>query len=282
MPTRTHHPRRGPEQDRRHLACVAGGNQARPALRIPRRRACTRRMTGTASTRASSLVDPYATAIASLPGRDFRAAVGYDPSSALKDLSFSEIDDAAAAPKCVVTHEDFDWQGDQPLRHPVDIDRHLRAPRARLHHRIPVPECQFPGTYRGLIEKIPHLKDLGITAVELMPIQEFNEHDVSRVDPTTGERLKNFWGYDPRWLLRAQGFVRERPPGRRAGPRVQGDGSFAASGRHRSDSGRGLQPHGRRQRMGSYVELQGLENRVYYMLENGSGPTATTPAAATR
>ena len=55
----------------------------------------------------------------------------------------------------------------------------------------PSAGVQYPGTYRGLIEKIPHLKDLGITAVELMPIQEFNEHDVSRADPTTGEPLKN-------------------------------------------------------------------------------------------
>jgi glycogen operon protein len=48
-----------------------------------------------------------------------------------------------------------------------------------------------------LIHKIPYLKNLGVTAVELMPVQEFNEHDVWRVNPKTGERLKNFWGYDP-------------------------------------------------------------------------------------
>ena len=63
------------------------------------------------------VMDPYTTAIASLPGCDFRLALGYDPSSPQKDLSFSEVDDAATAPKCVVTHTDFDWQGDQPLRH---------------------------------------------------------------------------------------------------------------------------------------------------------------------
>ena len=77
------------------------------------------------------LVDPYATAIAPLPGRDFRPALGYDPASPLKDLSLSEIDDAATAPKCVVTHADFDWQGDQPLRHPwestVIYELHVRG-----------------------------------------------------------------------------------------------------------------------------------------------------------
>jgi glycogen operon protein len=142
------------------------------------------------------VVDPYATAIVSLPGRDFDLALGYDPSSAQKDLSFSDIDDAAAAPKCIVTHEDFDWQGDQPLRHAwastVIYELHVRG-----YTIDPSAGVRFPGTYRGLIEKIAHLKDLGITAVELMPVQEFNEHTVSRVDPTTGRRLKNFWGYDP-------------------------------------------------------------------------------------
>ncbi len=49
----------------------------------------------------------------------------------LKDLSFSDVDNAATAPKCVVTHADFDWQGDQPLRHPwestVIYELHVRG-----------------------------------------------------------------------------------------------------------------------------------------------------------
>jgi len=52
-----------------------------------------------------------------------------------------------------------------------------------------------PGTYRGLAEKIPYLKELGITAVELMPVQEFDEFENVNVNPLTGEKLKNFWGY---------------------------------------------------------------------------------------
>jgi glycogen operon protein len=142
------------------------------------------------------LVDPYATAIALVPGSDSHAAAGYDPSSAQTDLSFSEADDAATAPKSVVSHADFDWQGDQPLRHPwtstVIYELHVRG-----YTVDPSAGVRFPGTYRGLIEKIPYLNDLGITAVELMPVQEFNEHAVTRVDPSTGERLTNFWGYDP-------------------------------------------------------------------------------------
>ncbi len=145
---------------------------------------------------AKLLVDPYATALALAPGADFTSALGFDPNSPHADLSLSEVDSAAVAPKCVVPHPDFEWEGDQPLRRPwgstVIYELHVRGytvhPSALVH---------FPGTYRGLTEKISYLKDLGVTAVELMPVQEFNEHDVSRVNPHTGERLKNYWGYDP-------------------------------------------------------------------------------------
>ena len=142
------------------------------------------------------VVDPYATGIALVPGRDFLPARGYDSSSPQTDLSFSEADDAATAPKCVVTHADFDWQGDQPLRSPwestVIYELHVRG--YTVH---PSAGVSCPGTYRGLVEKIPYLRDLGVTAVELMPVQEFNESHLLRVNPLTAERLKNYWGYDP-------------------------------------------------------------------------------------
>jgi glycogen operon protein len=142
------------------------------------------------------VVDPYANAIASVPERDFRPALAYDPFAPDQDLSLSEVDDAASAPKCVIAHAHFDWQGDQPPRHPwhstVIYELHVRGYTV---HPKAVVRC--PGTYRGLIEKIPYLKDLGVTAVELMPVQEFNENEFARVNPQTGERLKNYWGYDP-------------------------------------------------------------------------------------
>ena len=53
-----------------------------------------------------------------------------------------------------------------------------------------------PGTYLGLAEKIDHLKSLGITAVELLPIDEFDENDCPFVNPLTGEALRNLWGYN--------------------------------------------------------------------------------------
>ena len=54
---------------------------------------------------------------------------------------------------------------------------------------------QKPGTYKGFIEKIPYLKNLGITAVEFMPIFEFDEDENNNINPKTGEKLSNYWGY---------------------------------------------------------------------------------------
>ena len=54
-----------------------------------------------------------------------------------------------------------------------------------------------PGTFLGLVEKIPYLKGLGVTAVELMPVTEFEECDLPRTNLLTGEPLRNFWGYQP-------------------------------------------------------------------------------------
>ena len=52
------------------------------------------------------------------------------------------------------------------------------------------------------MEKIPYLKTLGVTAVELMPVQEFNESSVTRNNPQTNQTLRNYWGYDPVASLR--------------------------------------------------------------------------------
>jgi glycogen operon protein len=60
----------------------------------------------------------------------------------------------------------------------------------------PSSGVRHPGTFLGLVEKIPYLKSLGVTAVELLPIDEFDENDCPFVNPLTGEKLRNFWGYN--------------------------------------------------------------------------------------
>jgi glycogen operon protein len=61
----------------------------------------------------------------------------------------------------------------------------------------PTSEVRHRGTYAGLAEKIEHIKSLGVTAVELLPVDEFDENDCDFVNPLTGERLRNYWGYNP-------------------------------------------------------------------------------------
>ena len=142
------------------------------------------------------LLDPCASAISRLPAWDFVSARGYDSSAPEQDLSFSKLDNSRSMPKSVFANEPFDWGADLPPRHPwsqtVIFETHVRGftihPKAGVKH---------PGTYRGLIEKIAYLRTLGVTAVELMPVQEFNEGPVTRRHPQTNEPLRNYWGYDP-------------------------------------------------------------------------------------
>jgi glycogen operon protein len=142
------------------------------------------------------LLDPCASAISRLPPWDFVSARGYDSSAPEQDLSFSRLDNARSMPRCVFIDEPFDWAGDQPPRHPwskiVIYETHVRG--FTIH---PEAGVKHPGTYRGLIEKIAHLRTLGVTAVELMPVQEFNDGPVTRRNPQTDEPLRNYWGYDP-------------------------------------------------------------------------------------
>jgi isoamylase len=142
------------------------------------------------------LLDPFATALVGTRNWNFEAAQGYDSTSSLSDLSFSTVDNAGCTPKCMLTEAHFDWEGDLPLRHSA-TDTVIYETHIRGFTIDPSSRAADPGTYRGLTEKIPYLQDLGVTAIELMPVQEFNESELSRVNPISKERLRNFWGYNP-------------------------------------------------------------------------------------
>ncbi|MCP9808752.1 glycogen debranching protein GlgX [Cyanobium sp. HWJ4-Hawea] len=96
--------------------------------------------------------------------------------------------------RACVSLDDFDWEAERPLEIPsqdlVVYEAHVRAYTQSVSSGV-----KHPGTYAGLVEKIPYLKDLGVNAIELMPIYEFDEFENSRLHPDTGERLYNFWGY---------------------------------------------------------------------------------------
>ena len=116
--------------------------------------------------REKVLLDPYGLAVA-VPD-------AYDRTAARRPG-----DNAAHAMKSVVADPArYDWEGDVPLQRPFAETRDLRAARARLHAPSELGRRgEKRGTYAGLIEKIPYLQDLGITAVELLPVFQFDSND---------------------------------------------------------------------------------------------------------
>ncbi len=130
------------------------------------------------------LLDPYARAVAY--GDNWSRAEAY-----------GLVDNVSSALKSVVVDlSGYDWEGDQPLQLPMSeliiYELHVRG-----FTKHPSSGVSSPGTYAGIVEKIPYLKDLGITAVELLPVHQFDEQETMRLNPLTGERLKNYWGYAP-------------------------------------------------------------------------------------
>ncbi len=91
-----------------------------------------------------------------------------------------------------IIREDYHWAGDKPLEISsndlVIYEMHIRSFTKDKSSGV-----KYPGTYAGVIEKIPYLKKLGVNCVELMPVFEFDEFENSRV--VDGKSLCNYWGY---------------------------------------------------------------------------------------
>jgi glycogen operon protein len=124
------------------------------------------------------LLDPYA-----------KAVVGWEYYS--REAAIYPGDNCAQALRGVVVDPStYDWEGDIPLCIPyaktVIYEMHVGGFTRNPNSGLP---CEKRGTYAGLVEKIPYLKDLGITAVELLPIHQFDEQDLR-------PGFKNYWGYN--------------------------------------------------------------------------------------
>jgi isoamylase len=125
------------------------------------------------------LLDPYGLAVA--------VPEGYDRAAARRPGG-----NAAVAMKSVVADAArYEWEGDRPLRRPfsrtVIYELHVRG---FTQHPSSGVRPDKRGTYAGLIEKIPYLQDLGITAVELLPVFQFDTQDAP-------PGKLNYWGYQP-------------------------------------------------------------------------------------
>ncbi|MGB5975177.1 MAG: alpha-amylase family glycosyl hydrolase, partial [Nodosilinea sp.] len=143
------------------------------------------------------LIDPYARALDGDVQFD-SAIFSYDTQAADDlenlDLSFSEIDSAPFMPKAVVVDSSFDWEGDRPLDIPwhrtVIYETHVKG-LTQCHPQVPEA---LQGTYAGMAHPatIEYLTQLGITAVELLPVHHFHAYPGHLAN--TG--LRNYWGYD--------------------------------------------------------------------------------------
>ena len=89
---------------------------------------------------------------------------------------------------------EFDWRGDHTLNTPIE-DLILYELHVRSFTADRSSGAWYPGTYVGVMEKIPYLKWLGVNCVELMPIFDFDEFENLRINEETGEILPNYWGY---------------------------------------------------------------------------------------
>ncbi|MDR7363678.1 glycogen debranching protein GlgX [Nocardioides marmoribigeumensis] len=135
------------------------------------------------------LLDPYAKALTgSVWGH--HELLAHDPGDPRRR---SQVDSAPYMPKCVVVKDDFDWQGDTQLRRrwrdTVIYELHVKG-FTQLHDRVPE---HLRGTYAGLATDhvLDYLTDLGVTAVELLPVQHFVS-ERALVD----RGLSNYWGYN--------------------------------------------------------------------------------------
>jgi glycogen operon protein len=184
------------------------------------------------------------------------------PKNYSRDAAHEQGDNAGSAMKSVVVDSRaYDWEGDKPLKRPssqtIVYEMHLAG--FTRHPNSGVAEGRR-GTFAGLIEKIPYLRQLGITAVELLPVFQFDSQDCppGRV---------NYWGYAPvSFFSPHQAFSsRQDPVGpvdefrdmvkalHRAGIEVILDVVFnhTAEGDHR----------------GPTLCFRGLDNTIYYILE---------------
>ncbi len=163
----------------------------------------------------------------------------------------------------VIDSSGYDWEGDRQLDRPrqdgIICEMHVRG-----FTRSPSSGVRAPGTFSGIVEKIPYLKDLGVTAVELLPVFDFDE--TASLREVDGRPLTNYWGYSTMGFFAPQSAFCVSPESgshltefrdmvkalHRAGIEVILDVVF-----NHTDEGNQLGPT---------FSFRGIDNRTYYFL----------------
>ena len=201
------------------------------------------------------LLDPYALAVTGQ--KKWGAREGIVPGQPIKNGRWF--------PKGIIVQDTFDWSGDRTMRVPLNESVIYEA-NVRSYTAHASSGAKQPGTYRALIEKIPYLQELGITTLELLPIQEFNEMEFLWENGAR-RNLRNLWGYSTLAFFAPNGRyacanqrgeqVREFKEMvlamHKAGIEVIMDVVF----NHTAEGGMG----------GQTFSFRGIDNSIYYMME---------------
>jgi isoamylase len=211
---------------------------------------------------AKLLIDPYAKAITgSIQWSN--SLFAYRVGSPLEDLDPDPDNSAGGVPKCVVVDPAFTWEDDRPLRVPwnrtIIYECHVKG-MTKLHPDVPE---HLRGTYLGLCSDpmIDYFLDLGITAVELLPVHQFV------VDRHLAERgLTNYWGYN------SIGFF---APDVRYASKGLGNQVYEFKSMVKTMHSAGIEVildvvynhTGEGNHLGPTLSLRGIDNRTYYRLD---------------
>jgi len=213
------------------------------------------------------LIDPYARAVVTdTYKREAAIGLGENCAEAIKSV--------------VIDPKEYDWEGDVPLnkRFEKSIIYEMHVGGFTAHPSSGLPE-KLRGTYAGLIEKIPYLKELGVTAVELMPVQQFDPHEVHNAE------LINYWGYSPiAFFAPHNGYGSTDDP-----VELVNEFRDMVKALHKADIGVILDVVFNHTAEGDHkgptLSFKGMENRSYYLLEenrtyyknySGTGNTMST------
>ena len=166
-----------------------------------------------------------------------------------------------------IANEDFDWENDKALEIAPE-DQIIYEMHVRSFTKSPSSGVRekFRGTFAGIREKIPYLKELGVNSIELMPIYEFDEFENSRPNPETGELLLNYWGYSTVGFFAPKaGFAATGKLG------MQGD-ELKALVKELHKNGIEIildvvfNHTAEGNENGPYISYRGIDNKTYYML----------------